>query len=152
MPAKALTGGCFCGAVRYAVEGEPIVVSHCHCVHCRRSSGAPFLTWAEFPRAGFRYVSGEPRTHRQSDRVTRTFCGDCGTQISYVLAGDHDTIDVTLGSLDDPEALRPEDHIWVTRQVSWAELADDLPRFAERHGTEQVAPRRGGTAERSRER
>jgi hypothetical protein len=54
-----------------------------------------------------------------------------------------DCVQVTLGSLDDPGAVRPDDHVWTRSQVSWLRVADDLPRFA---GSSSAVPSRAPPA------
>lgn len=124
-----MEGGCFCGAIRYRVDGPPRRVTNCHCVHCRRTSGAPFVTWAEFDSARFEMVRGMPRQCESRPRVTRRFCGACGTPLTYRHAEESDTIDVTVASLDSPDEIEPEDHVWCDRMLPWVRLADDLPRY-----------------------
>jgi hypothetical protein len=126
-----LEGGCFCKAVRYCVAGEPLVVTHCHCEHCRRSSGAPFLTWAEFRINDFRYIAGRAGTYESKPLVTRSYCRECGTQLTYQHRRDeHRSIDVTVCSLDEPTALVPQNHVWCERMLPWILLDDGLPRHA----------------------
>ena len=122
-------GGCFCGAVRYRADGEPSSVTHCHCRHCRRTSGAPFLTWTEFGTDEFEFTRGTPVECSTRPGVTRTFCAECGTQITFWDEKDAGVIDVTVGSLDDPEALEPRDHVWSDRMLSWIRMDDGLPRL-----------------------
>src|SRR5207249_4523371 len=59
-PPVEVTGGCFCGAIRYRVNDAPRDVAHCHCGICRRTTGAPFVTWATFPAAAFVFTAGVP--------------------------------------------------------------------------------------------
>jgi hypothetical protein len=110
-------GGCFCGATRFAVSGEPGVVAHCHCLHCRRISGAAFVTWATFPLAAFAWQRGTPAAFASRPGVQRTFCTSCGTPL-------------TFEGLDEPESVRPQSHVFASRLLSWAETGDRLPRFA----------------------
>ena len=124
-----MEGGCCCGAVRYRIDGIPRRVTHCHCLHCRRTSGAPFLTWAEVSPAQFTYTSGKPRRYESRPTVTREFCGGCGTQLTYRTTEEPGAIDVTACSLDGPDALVPEDHVWNDRVLPWIDLADGLPRY-----------------------
>ena len=124
-----MEGGCFCGAIRYRVDGPPRRVTHCHCLHCRRSSGAPFVTWAEFDSAKLEIVKGAPKPYEARPHVTREFCGDCGTQLTYRHADEPDTIDLTVASLDTPDEITPEDHVWSDRMLSWVRMTDDLPRY-----------------------
>jgi len=125
----AMEGGCFCGAIRYRVESSPRRVTHCHCLHCRRTSGAPFVTWAEFDSAGFEITRGSPRHYESRPLVTREFCGECGTQLTYHHAENPGTIDLTVTSLDNPDEIAPEDHVWCDRMLPWILLADNLPRY-----------------------
>jgi hypothetical protein len=124
-----MEGGCFCGAVRYRIEGAPRRVTHCHCLHCRRTSGAPFLTWVEVHPERFTYTLGAPGSYESRPLVTREFCSRCGTQLTYRHAEEPDTLDVTACSLDVPDALVPEDHIWCERMLPWIKPEDGLPRF-----------------------
>ncbi len=124
-----MDGGCFCGAIRYQIAGSPRRVANCHCEHCRRTSGAPFLTWVEVDPSRFRFVSGTPSRYESRPRVTRQCCPSCGTQLTYQHADEPDIVDVTACSLDAPDAVTPEDHIWCDRMVPWIKLADGLPRY-----------------------
>lgn len=124
-----IEGGCCCGAVRYRVEGPPRRVTNCHCLHCRRTSGAPFITWAEFDPAELEIVRGAPGDYESRPRVTRRFCRECGTQLTYEHADEPDTIDLTVASLDLPDEIVPEDHVWCDRMLPWLRFADNLPRY-----------------------
>src|SRR6266566_9753674 len=61
MNTDVISGGCLCGWVRYEVSGQPYNITHCHCLDCRRNSGAPLVTWASFTRSDFRFTTGQPR-------------------------------------------------------------------------------------------
>lgn len=122
-------GGCFCGAVRYEISAEPKSLVHCHCVDCRRASGASSLAWVIIPTEGFRWLSGEPKTFASSPRVTRTFCGNCGTPLTYRYESSAN-IDVTTASLDDPNPFGPIKEIWVEQRLGWDVLDEELPHFA----------------------
>lgn len=112
---NTLTGGCLCGAIRYTVTAKPWAVSHCHCADCRRATGAPFITWMTLPVDGFAWVQGKLGVHHSTEGVTRGFCTDCGT------------------SLDDAEAVTPDDHLWSGSALSWLHMADGLPRLKQGH-------------------
>jgi hypothetical protein len=98
----ALQGGCMCGAVRYEASGEPFNATLCHCVDCRRASGAPALAWFSVRGDALRWTRGMPARNASSPGVERLFCARCGTQLTWHGAGAADEIDVTLCSLDDP--------------------------------------------------
>ena len=95
MTADAIAGGCLCGAIRFSIAGAPLALSLCHCLTCRRASSAPSVAWVVVRRSDFAVVSGQPRSSRSSPHVTRTFCGNCGSPLSYRHDDNLDTIDVT---------------------------------------------------------
>jgi hypothetical protein len=124
------TGGCLCGAVRYRASADPVRVVNCHCPTCRRTSGAAFMTFVHFPVEAFRWTSGQPTRYRSSAAAERGFCAVCGSTLSMHEAVLADRVQVSLGSLDRPDLVRPDDHVWTSRQLPWLEVVDDLPRFA----------------------
>jgi len=121
------SGGCFCRAIRYEVEGAPFDETLCHCSICRRTSGAPFVAWASFWRAGFRFTVGSPARIRSSNAACRSFCATCGTPLVFERDSLPDELDITLCSLDEPESIRPKDQTYVESRLSWAEHLDGLP-------------------------
>ncbi len=123
------TGGCLCGAVRYRATAEPIRAVHCHCGMCRRESGAAFLTHVHFPIAAFAWTQGEPTRYQSSAEAGRGFCRRCGSTLTMHETVLDDRVQVTLGSLDRPEGVRPQDHVWTESQLPWLKIDDDLPRF-----------------------
>ncbi len=127
-------GGCLCGGVRYRVAGERRTSAICHCVSCRRASGAQSVAWVVFPSEAFSFVSGDPAEYRSSAEVSRTFCGRCGTSLTYQRDGSQDSIDVTAASLDLPDEFPPTRHVWLEDKVGWESVNDGLPRF-ERGGS-----------------
>lgn len=129
------SGGCYCRAVRYEVEGPPFHETLCHCSICRHTSGAPFVAWASFKRAGFRFTSGLPARIRSSPVASRSFCAACGTPLVFEHDEFPDELDITLCSLDDPESIQPRDHTHVRSKLSWVERMDGLSKYS--HGREE---------------
>jgi len=127
----SLEGGCLCGAVRYRADAEPFNAGYCHCSMCRKSSGAPVIAAASVPKASLTLLRGEDvlKRYRSSDAVHRLFCGTCGGQLFFDVIDDPDTIDLWLGSLDDPDRVAPTFHIHDADRVEWLNIADDLPRY-----------------------
>ncbi|WP_298195108.1 GFA family protein [Novosphingobium sp.] len=125
-----LSGGCQCGAVRYAVKGEAQHSSLCHCADCRKSAGAPMVGWAAYADADFEVTQGEPVVFNSSGSAMRAFCGTCGTGLFYrnaeFLPG---LVDIQTATLDDPEALPPQLHVQVAERIGWMESAHELPAF-----------------------
>lgn len=124
-----LKGGCLCGAVRYQITATPIDAGYCHCRLCQKASGAPVVTWVTLPIKEFAFTKGTATAYKSSPRGIRHFCQICGTQLTFQKAQDPTTIDISLCSLDDPEAIRPQYHIWTASQLNWFEVADTLPRY-----------------------
>jgi hypothetical protein len=122
-------GGCHCGAVRYRVSGVPEHVSVCHCSDCRKSAGAPFVSWADFKVADFK-VEGKVSSYNSSANAYRHFCAKCGTGLYYVneqvLPG---LVDIQTATLDDPEVLTPQLHVQAAEQLKWTRGLESLPKF-----------------------
>ncbi len=125
-----IEGGCACGAIRYRSNAEPTSRTLCHCESCRRASGAPAVAWAIFPAAAFAIVAGMPREHRSSLHVTRSFCGTCGTPLTYRSDRRPEVVDVHTATFDDPDAFAPEREIWTGEKVAWSVVNPALPQFA----------------------
>ena len=123
------TGGCLCGDVRYRAEADPVRVVMCHCSICRRVSGAPMLCFVHFPVGAFTWTSGGPTRYRSSANAERGFCPRCGSTLTMHEPVIADRVQVTLGSLDHPETVRPDDHVWTGEQLPWLRIDDDRPRF-----------------------
>jgi hypothetical protein len=122
-----LDGGCFCGAIRYRI-GAVFDAGYCHCSICRRISGAPVSAWANIPADEFALLKGTPNAFATSAHGQRHFCGDCGGALFWAEDGGAN-VSVGLGTLDDPEAVKPAVHICGADRLSWFAIDDDLPRF-----------------------
>lgn len=118
-----LTGGCQCGAVRYALHAAPTDPHICHCRMCQKAAGSFFMPLAGVPRDRFELTRGLLAIFRSSDPVERGFCSACGTPLTFSYR-DSDRISVTLGSLDDPTAIPPRAQYGIEARMPWfAELA-----------------------------
>lgn len=126
-----IEGGCLCRAVRYRILGEPLFSGACHCRTCRKASASAFVPWIHLSAEMFSYTAGEPVEFHSSAEVTRTFCGRCGTPLTYWTKSYGPRIDVTTGSLDAPEAFAPIAHIWTSHKLGWLNLDDGLACFEE---------------------
>jgi hypothetical protein len=126
-----VTGGCMCGAVRYEASGEPVSVIHCHCLSCRRHTGAPVVTLAGYRRGRVEWTAEARQTYKSSPDVDRGFCGKCGTPLTWEGDGGEEgpLIEILMSTTDDPDALMPQFHIHHDERIGWFEIADNLPRF-----------------------
>lgn len=114
MAARVRTGGCLCGAVRYSVRGEPVLVRRCHCTSCRKESGSTFTVYAQWPADAFE-LSGELASYDG-----RGFCPRCGSRVLDTADPDSTLVELRTGSLDDaPFELKPDSETWVERRESW---------------------------------
>ncbi|MCY1197937.1 Glutathione-dependent formaldehyde-activating enzyme [compost metagenome] len=121
------TGGCHCGRLRYSVEASLTDVAHCHCSICRRTTGGIVTTWATVPLASFRWTAGTPAEYASSASCVRYFCANCGSQLALITQLAPDTLDLTVATLDRPEAVPPDRHIWVKNRIPWLHLDPQLP-------------------------
>jgi len=124
------TGGCLCGAVRYRADADPLRGVICHCVNCRRHSGAPALAFVHFPATAFSWLAEHPRWYRSSARAERGFCANCGSTVAMREEILPDRVQICVGTLDEPDRVRIDDHVWTRGKISWFEVGDHLPRFA----------------------
>jgi hypothetical protein len=123
-------GGCLCGTVRYRITGHPVAGTLCHCRSCRLASGAPSLAWTVVRVADFHHDGARPVEFESSPGIFRTFCGACGTSLTWRSAARPDTIDVTTASLDQPDDFAPTKEIWVEHKLSWETANPVLPHYA----------------------
>lgn len=116
-----ITGGCQCGAVRYSTTERP-KPEFCHCRMCQRATGGVFAALGSVPKASLRWTRGEPSYFESSTVAKRGFCPQCGTPLTFAYnLSEH--MDVTLGSLDDPEQVGPDlVQFAVESRLSWVHV------------------------------
>ncbi len=120
-----LTGGCQCGAVRYALYAQPHT-EICHCRMCQKAVGGPFAALAQVARGDLEWTRGAPALFESSSVATRGFCAACGTPLTYQSLG-REKIDVTVGSLDTPEAAPPTAQYGIEARLAWFTTLATLP-------------------------
>ncbi|MES2095644.1 MAG: GFA family protein [Pseudomonadota bacterium] len=130
---QPLRGGCNCGAVRYEIAGEPLMVAACHCTSCRKQSGAAFSVNLVV-RASTMTVTGPLDAYHDPDTesgtpIAREFCPSCGSPIRSVPGASPKLIAVKAGTLDQPGDFAPAMHIWTRSALPWVEIPANLPRF-----------------------
>lgn len=123
-----IEGGCLCGHTRYLLEEAPTTLNDCHCLDCRRSSGAPYVTWGTVPRAKLKLLRGTLRTLPHANRV-RSWAACCGTHLFFADSAESETIDVTIASLDDPAPWAPTFAIWTEDRLPWVVLDETRPAY-----------------------
>lgn len=121
--ARKLTGGCQCGAVRYALHQWPTGPHICHCRMCQKAFGSFFAPLTGVKLDKFEITRGEIAIFMSSDEAERGFCRNCGTPLTFHYVGS-DRIVVSIGSLDEPERVKPATQYGIEGRLTYfAELA-----------------------------
>ena len=123
------TASCRCGQLRVTVTGEPVRVSVCHCLDCKKRTGSAFAVQARWPVEQFA-VEGESKTWTHvadsGNRITHHFCPGCGSSVHYTIEGKFDgLVAVPLGAFDDPYFASPKFSVWEKRKHDWVEILGD---------------------------
>ena len=120
-----LNGGCQCGAVRYTARPETNEAYYCHCIMCRRAFGNIAATFFNLPKAAVTW-EGEPSRYASSKIAERGFCARCGTPLSFSY-NDSKNMDISVGSLDEPDRMKPVMHVGVESRLAHFSIDPDLP-------------------------
>jgi hypothetical protein len=127
-----LEGGCYCRAIRYVAEGEPVMKAQCHCRECQYITGGSPNVFIAMPTASFSYVQGTPKQFSRSDlerAVTREFCPDCGTHL-VTRPQRMPAVIVKVGTLDDPSMFGgPDMAIFTVDKQEFHQIRAGLPTF-----------------------
>jgi hypothetical protein len=118
-----MTGGCQCGAVRFAVDGALGRASICHCRMCQKAFGAFYGPLVD--ATGVRWTRGAPKHFQSSNRARRGFCADCGTPLTF--EPDDGPVELAIGAFDDPAAIRPAIQHDLAARLPWLGALDTLP-------------------------
>lgn len=129
MPFSAITGGCQCGAIRYALHQKPSNVHICHCRMCQKAVGGPFAVICPVLKPAFRLTRGQPSYFMSSDVGRRRFCQACGTPLTFDYP-DGDDIGVLVGTLDHPDQAPPENQYGNESRLSWYAHLQSVPGTA----------------------
>jgi hypothetical protein len=131
-----LDGGCACGAVRYRMTSRPIFVHCCHCRWCQRETGASFALNAMIEADRVILLQGAPETVNtpslsgKGQKILR--CPNCRVALWSHYAGAGEAVCfVRIGTLDDPDRLPPDIHIFTSSKQPWIALPPDTPAVEE---------------------
>jgi hypothetical protein len=123
-----LSGSCLCGAIHYSVFGPAVATSLCHCVDCRKASGAPFVAWTFFRSGSLVWTKGSPKLIHFADRE-RSFCGNCGTPLKFYDPAIPDWFEMNTCTLDHAENHSPLDECWTEDRLPWALSTGGIPSY-----------------------
>ena len=117
-------GGCQCGAVRFRVTGTLDDASICHCRMCQKAFGAYYAPLVSTRDAVLEWTRGEPKRFRSSNLVSRGFCADCGTPLTYEAP---DGVALAAGAFDDPASLVPRIQYGIEGRLPFVDGLAALP-------------------------
>lgn len=137
-----LEGGCDCGRIRYRMETAPLIVHCCHCRWCQRETGTAFALNALIEADRVTHLSAEPElieTPTRSGRGQRIArCPHCRIAVWSNYGGLGPIIRfVRVGSLDTPDVLPPQIHIYTVSKQPWVVLPQGVPAVPEYYETER---------------
>ena len=118
-----ITGGCQCGALRYAISGPLGRASICHCRMCQKAVGGPIGAYVDAP--SLVWTRGEPSHFQSSAKVRRGFCRECGTPLTFEWSGA--PLNVAFMTLDDPSIAPPTIQVGTEGLQPWMHHIADLP-------------------------
>lgn len=131
-PAKLITGGCLCGALRYEAEGDPLYMGHCYCADCQKASGSGFIPFMGFSASALR-ITGPSKPFispaANGGYATRNSCPVCNSLVFGGVIGESDSFTIYAGSLDDKSHFRPGIAIFNRNRPQWALLPSGVAVF-----------------------
>ncbi|MCL2906999.1 GFA family protein [Shewanella fodinae] len=138
-----LQGGCDCGFIRYRLNCKPLIVHCCHCSWCQRETGSAFAVNAMVESEQVELLQGEPElintpsASGQGQQIAR--CPKCHVALWSHYAGSGPlTKFVRVGTLDQPQVLPPDVHIFTSTKQPWVILPEHIPAFAEYYDRQLV--------------
>jgi hypothetical protein len=139
-------GGCTCRYVRYRMMSTPLFVHCCHCRWCQRETGTAFALNAMIEADRVQLLEGEaqvidtPSNSGKGQRISR--CPKCLVAVWSNYAGAGNVVRfVRVGTLDEPDRLPPDVHIFTASKQPWVALPAGTPAFAEYYKTSEQWPR-----------
>lgn len=144
-PAFPADGGCACRAVRYRIASQPLFVHCCHCRWCQRETGTSFALNAMIEADRVTLLQGTPETvttpsnSGKGQKIAR--CPDCRIALWSNYAGAGDAVRfVRVGTLDNPDLLPPDIHIFTASKQPWVVLPSGAPAVPEYYDRRRYWP------------
>ena len=130
-----ISGGCYCGSLRYESVGDVEASIQCHCRECQYITGGNPNVIMIMPLSGFEFVKGIPKTFKRKDiekAVTRLFCENCGTGIGTKNPNRPNSIILKVGTFDNPSIFKPDIAIFTIDKQKFHYIEDGLKSFERR--------------------
>jgi hypothetical protein len=130
---KSFLGRCACGAIRYRVDAEPMLMANCHCRACQQAGGSAYASGVIVP-AGAVTIEGEPRWYESKadsgNTARRGFCGTCGSPLFADSDAFRDVaMSIRAATLDDQSWFMPQLDCWMKASQPWACTDPAIPKF-----------------------
>jgi len=128
------TAACRCSQLKATVTGEPVRVSVCHCLDCKKRSGSAFAAQARWPEEQVQ-IEGKSKTWTHvadsGNRITHNFCPECGSTVHFRIEGKFDgLVAIPVGAFDDPYFLSPKFSVWEDRKHDWVAIVGEVEHLA----------------------
>lgn len=126
------TGECYCGAIRYQIDGALKTARACHCSRCRKVFGGASSAYGELGKVeGFSWISGQQQLtqHTAANGWGIGFCRVCGSTLCVLFEGQ--VQGVTLGTVNGDPGVQLSMHIFVGSKAPWDHIGGSAPQFAE---------------------
>jgi len=138
-------GGCTCRQVRYRLVSDPLIVHCCHCSWCQRETGSAFVINAMIEADRVELLTGAveiidtPSNSGKGQMISR--CPKCRVAVWSNYAGGGDTLRfVRVGTLDDPDRLPPDIHVFTASKQPWVVLPADIPAVEVYYNNQEIWP------------
>ncbi len=138
-----LEGGCSCGSIRYKLTASPLIVHACHCRDCQRITGSGFVINIWIENEFVERTGATPKSFTRKGGTGKDhevfFCANCGTYVwSRYHVAPGDALFVRAGTLDKPEAVKPDVHIFTRSKLPWLRLPEGARAFETAYSIEKV--------------
>jgi hypothetical protein len=126
-----LTGECFCGEVKYEIDGELRDARSCHCSRCRKAFSSQASSYALVEPSEFRWIAGKERltSYVGEHGFGLQFCNQCGSTLCGIYQGE--VHGVSLGCVNEDPKIKIGRHIFVNSRASWEVIPDGVTQYAE---------------------
>ncbi|GJM03705.1 MAG: aldehyde-activating protein [Rhodomicrobium sp.] len=126
-----IKGSCQCGGASYESTADPVFSAHCHCNHCKKTTGAGHLSAICVPQQSFT-LQGKTTifetTGDSGNVIQRHFCPTCGSNI-FIANEALELVFVMAGTLEDVEVFKPELEVFCMHKASWDQTNPELQSF-----------------------
>ena len=141
IPDPPYTGGCLCGQVRWRLDERPLAINACHCMDCKKSTGATNVLMLLASNEAFS-STGETQSYRKRADSGRELdiyrCSRCGTRMFHHNLASRALVFITAGTLDDPSWAVPTSHIWVEKISSGVTMQEDAIKVVGQPADRQI--------------